>query len=178
MSADTNYGLLQAVLDQSPQGWAVEFGVYSGTSLAMIAEKMPVIGFDSFEGLPEDWRDGFPKGAFDTKGRGPAVPENAMLVVGQFRDTLPWMTTRSLPYLGLVHIDCDLYSSTVSALEFVLPYIGAGTYIVFDEFHGYEGSDHHEAKAWAEFCAKYEVVAEVMGEGPEEKAFLIHEVRK
>ena len=41
MSADTNYELLQAVLDQSPQGWAVEFGVYSGTSLRMIAEKMP-----------------------------------------------------------------------------------------------------------------------------------------
>ena len=58
MSIDTDYAVLRGVLPHVPEwGWAAEFGVYSGYSLDLIAAYKPVIGFDSFEGLPEDWRE-------------------------------------------------------------------------------------------------------------------------
>ncbi len=40
-------------------GIALEFGVAGGATLNLIAQRMPVVGFDSFEGLPEAWRPRF-----------------------------------------------------------------------------------------------------------------------
>lgn len=183
MSADTDYAVLREVLaaidlhSPTKKGWAVEFGVYSGLSLGIISEHMPVIGFDSFEGLPEDWREGFPKGTFDLS-EAPGIragfpPLNAMLVKGWFKDTAPNFL---FPPLRLVHIDCDLYSSAVTALESVVSAIGVGTVVVFDEYHGYPGHEEHEMKAWTEFCLKYRIVAPAIGIGPEEAAFVINKI--
>lgn len=182
MSIDTDYRVLRDVLaDMAAEtatsgvtGWAVEFGVYSGYSLNLIAECMPVIGFDSFIGLPEDWREGFPKGAFgDREGYLPVINPNQMIVPGWFEDS-----TRDFPFpaLSLVHIDCDLYSSTVTALAAVHPHIGPGTIVVFDEFCGYDGWEDHEAKAWAEFCDTHEVTWETIARDGEEVAFVIKQL--
>jgi hypothetical protein len=58
MSIETDYATLRRVLHEHQstlaETWAVEFGVYTGYSLGLIAQRLPVIGFDSFEGLPED----------------------------------------------------------------------------------------------------------------------------
>lgn len=172
MSIDTDYEILRYVLKEyQPEGWAVEFGVYSGYSLNIIAERMPVIGFDSFEGLPEDWRPGFPRGAFNTDGDPTFYPGfNQMLVPGWFENTVPFFP---FPDLSLVHIDCDLYSSTVTALDGVLPYVDSGTIIVFDEFHGYPGSAEHEEKAWNEFVANNNLRYEHLAVGDEELAVRI-----
>lgn len=168
MSIETDYATLRSVIhEHQPVGWAVEFGVYSGYSLAIIAAHMPVIGFDSFEGLPEDWRDGFPKGMFDTQGIPFRIPSNAMAVKGWFEDTVP---TFPFPALGLVHIDCDLYSSTVTALEAVTPYVDIDTILVFDEFHSYPEAAHHEMKAFGEWCAKHVVTVEEIAWGESEHA--------
>ncbi|MCW2690277.1 MAG: hypothetical protein JWR37_5167, partial [Mycobacterium sp.] len=49
-------------------GLAVEFGVAGGTTLAIIVDAVAsdrrVVGFDTFTGLPETWRTGFPAGQF------------------------------------------------------------------------------------------------------------------
>ena len=78
------HATLEHALTLAPaQGLALEFGVYSGQTLKMIAAARgggEVYGFDSFEGLPEPWRSGFPAGAFDTDQL-PDVP-GAELVVG------------------------------------------------------------------------------------------------
>lgn len=174
MSIDTDYATLRRVLHEfNPQGWAAEFGVYSGYSLDIIAARMPVIGFDSFEGLPEDWRDGFPKGMFavlDDERLAPTLPyaPNALIVPGWFEDTVPEFP---FPRLGLVHIDCDLYSSTVTALDAVTEFIHDGTIVVFDEFHSYPGAKDHEEKAFAEWLHRYGIDAEKIAEGAEEAAF-------
>lgn len=171
MSIDTDYEVLRKALGHTRPGWAAEFGVYSGFSLAIISEHMPVIGFDSFEGLPEDWREGFPKGKFAyAPGRYINAQPRQMLVPGWFSETVPGFP---FPPLSLVHIDCDLYSSTVTALDGVRPHIHEGTVVVFDEFHGYEGWEKHEAKAWDEFCTEHEVTASLIDAGPEEASFLI-----
>lgn len=178
MSIDTDYDVLRKVLTQhTPAGWAIEFGVFSGYSLRIIKQHMPVIGLDSFEGLPEHWREGFPAGAFAyEEDQLPPYVNNAMIIPGLFEDTLPMLHDRGLPDLGLVHIDCDLYSSTVTALDGVLPYISVGTYIVFDEYHGYDGWEDHEHKAWIEFCDREGITRSLVAEGEQERAYLIEDI--
>jgi S-adenosyl-L-methionine methyltransferase len=41
-----------------PEGLILEFGVYSGRTINHLASltQQTIFGFDSFEGLPEDWR--------------------------------------------------------------------------------------------------------------------------
>lgn len=156
---------LTHVLGLRPTGHAAEFGVYRGTTLRMIADVMPVTGFDVFTGLPEDWRPGFDRGQFACQA--PEI-EGADLVVGLFADTLPsWKPPAPL---GLVHIDCDLYSSTETVLTHLEPHLGPGCYIVFDEFHGYATAERHEARAWASFEKRTGVDYDVIGHGREQWA--------
>lgn len=171
---EQDYAVLKTVLSEirrgEQPGWGLEFGVATGTTLRMIARVMPVIGFDSFVGLPEDWRPGFPAGFF--KGVRPenTIP-NSTLVEGWFDVTVP-----DYPWpedIALVHIDSDLYSSAKTVFDSVGPAIHPGTYVVFDEFFGYEGCEEHEQKAFSEWVDTYGVEYEVIGHGREQWAVRI-----
>lgn len=138
-------------------GFILEFGVYSGGSINLIAKKNPVntiYGFDSFEGLPEDWRPGFPKKAFDLQGNLPKVLENVVLVKGWFNETLPIWKDKNLSNIALLHIDCDLYSSTQTIFAELTDQIIDGTIIVFDEYFNYPGWQVGEYKAFQEWLLK------------------------
>lgn len=138
-----------------PDGLALEFGVYTGTTLKIIATALPgrlVAGFDSFEGLPEDWRTGFPAGTFDLDGL-PDV-DGADLVVGWFEDTLPPFLAEHPGPVAFLHLDSDLYSSTRTVLDHVGPRLVPGSVIVFDEYFNYPGWERHEHRAWLEYVAR------------------------
>lgn len=154
---------LRHVLALQPRGVALEFGVATGTTLTLIAQHMPATGFDSFQGLPEDWRAGFRRGRFAC-----TPPNHPDLIVGLFAHTLP--TYPVPPDVGLVHIDCDLYSSTAEVLHWIGPHLTPGCYIVFDEYHGYPGCEHHEQKAWNEYTARTTTAWTVIGHGPQQWA--------
>lgn len=165
-------GVLNMIKVDGLKGWGLEFGVATGTTLGIIARDMPVIGFDSFEGLPEDWREGFPKGFFNGV-RPPAEIPNTTLVEGWFEDTVPnydWPDD-----IALVHIDCDLYSSTWTVLKALDGHLKPGTYIVFDEFFGYDGYEKHEERAWTDFVERdaWPVRYDVIGHGREQWAVRI-----
>lgn len=163
IAGDHHYALLEHVLTTYPlDGVAVEFGVGKGESTRLIAQHMPVIGFDSFAGLPEDWRDGYPRGSFAHTP--PTIP-NVRLVVGWYDRTLPGFT---FPDVGLVHIDCDLYSSTATALEYVGPHLKPGTIIVFDEFFNYPEAEQHEQRAFREHVERTNLQWQVIGHGHHE----------
>ncbi|GAA3460364.1 TylF/MycF/NovP-related O-methyltransferase [Saccharothrix longispora] len=137
------------------EGMALEFGVYTGGTLKIIAtarEGRDVYGFDSFEGLPEDWRNGFPAGMFGVDGL-PDV-DGAELVVGWFDDTLPGFLEEHPGPVAFLHVDCDLYSSTRTVLDLVGPRLVPGSVIVFDEYFNYPGWEEHEHKAWMEHVAR------------------------
>ncbi len=147
---------LEHALSLAPtEGMALEFGVYSGRTLIVIAAARgneQVFGFDSFQGLPEDWRSNIPAGTFKT-GHLPDVP-GAELVVGWFEDTLPDFLANHPDPLAFLHLDADLYSSTVTVLEHVGPRLQPGSVIVFDEYFNYPGWEQHEHRAWQEFVAE------------------------
>ncbi|SFW42406.1 class I SAM-dependent methyltransferase [Amycolatopsis australiensis] len=148
----TPHSTLEHALTLAPQGGlALEFGVYSGTTLKIIANARggeSVYGFDSFEGLPETWRSGYPAGTFDMESL-PDVP-GAELVVGWFDDVLPGFLEAHPGPVDFLHVDCDLYSSTKTVLELVGPRLRPGSIVVFDEYFNYSGWQEHEHRAWLE----------------------------
>lgn len=163
------YPMLRYVVAQSV-GSAVEFGVGSGTSTRIIAEHMPVVGFDSGQGLPEDWRPEFPKRSFAY-----GIPEvdNAIIAEGWFGDSLPGFGFDNLGYVGLVHFDADLYSSTATALKYVGPHLRPGCHLVFDEWFGYPTAEQHEQRAWREFADDTGISWTVIGHADEAWAIQI-----
>merc|ERR1719253_745474 len=141
-------------LQQPPiPGLILEFGVFTGTSINLIAQQrpaVPVYGFDSFQGLPGQWRAGFDKGAFDLKGQLPQVAANVQLVPGWFNETLPGFLAQHPEPVSFLHVDCDMYSSTKTIFDLVATRIAPGTVIVFDELVNYPEFRDHELKAFFE----------------------------
>jgi hypothetical protein len=129
------------------KGTWCEFGVFRGESLRFLASQTTttVHGFDAFEGLPEAWA-GLGKGTFTTAGKLPDVPPNVRLHVGYFDATVPEFVRSSPPGpLAFVHVDSDLYSSAVTVLGCLAPYLVPGTIVVFDELLGVFHNDEHAA---------------------------------
>jgi hypothetical protein len=137
-------------LVQSP-GLFLEFGVATGRTISQIAlhsQARQIFGFDSFEGLPDSWRLGFPKGVFS--GPAPPVPPNVSLIQGWFSETLPQFVIEHSEPVAFLHIDCDLYSSTKCIFDSLQSQIGPGCVMVFDEYFNYPGWEAHEHKAFKE----------------------------
>lgn len=120
-------------------GDVVEFGVYNGESLRIIIELFSgdnIFGFDSFEGLPEEWATSedytVPKNFFNLSGNFPSL-DQATLVKGWFSESIPEYK-ENLNQLKFIHIDSDLYSSAKTIFEELNEHIEKGTVIAFDEF--------------------------------------------
>jgi hypothetical protein len=150
--------LLGFALSRAPaEGLVLEFGVEKGASLRHLASLTgrTVHGFDSFEGLPGDWSGTKEAaGAFSLRGRLPRVPDNTRLHVGWFDRTLPEFLGQEPAACALIHVDCDIYSSTATIFSGLRERIQPGTVIVFDEYFNYPGWRQHEYKAFQEFIAQ------------------------
>lgn len=134
----------------------LEFGVYQGRSLrwwstSLTGPEHVLVGFDSFEGLPEAWNSKNPTGHFDRGGAPPKIDDDRVSFrVGWFDDTVPAFDRPGTDSL-IVNVDCDLYSSTKVVLDQVGPWLRPGDLLYFDEF----GDLDHEYLAWLEFTNTY-----------------------
>lgn len=148
----------------------LEFGVFKGESIREWVKlnthnDSRFVGFDSFEGLPEAWRPGQNKGHFDVHGNVPQIEDSRVTFVkGWFENTVPPFARQFCSRNRLVlHLDADLYSSTMLALVHFTPFMSKGTLLIFDEFYDRD----HEYKAfrdWLKMSGKtYRIVAEVDG---------------
>jgi predicted O-methyltransferase YrrM len=159
--------LLKFALSRAPkEGLVVEFGVAKGDSIRNLAGQTPrqVHGFDSFGGLPEDWSGTKEQtGAFTARGKLPKVPENVTLHVGWFDQTLPRFLAANTGPCAFIHVDCDIYASTVTIFEHLQTRIVPGTIILFDEYFNYPGWRAHEYKAFQEFVEKYGISYKYFG---------------
>jgi hypothetical protein len=170
---DTDYDLHEWVattqLDPTllSTGTVLEFGVATGRTLNQFAywlPEKPIHGFDGFEGLPEDWTSRMRKGFF-ARSNLPRVRKNCQLWVGWFDQTLPKFKQQvqlTRP-IALLHVDCDLYSSTKTVLNQLKDNIVPGTVIVFDEYINYPGWQLDEFRAWQEHCRMYGIKYEYIG---------------
>jgi len=134
------------------RGLNLEFGVATGATINFIAKEVApeqVYGFDSFEGLPDDWTPVYRKGHFAQDL--PKVADNVELVVGWFNESLPGFLAEHPGDIAYLHIDCDLYSSTKTIFDLVGDRIRPGSVIVFDEYFNYLTWRDHEHRAFTEF---------------------------
>lgn len=139
---------------EAGDGLILEFGVAGGATINYLAcshalRERRIYGFDSFCGLPEPWAD-YPAGHFACEP--PAVAPNVELVVGLFSETLPSFLEAHEGACALIHIDCDLYASTKTVLEFLTPRIVSGTVIAMDE---YWIVPEHEQRAFEEWLREH-----------------------
>jgi tetratricopeptide (TPR) repeat protein len=137
-------------------GLILEFGVRHGSSIRQLASltSKPIYGFDSFEGLPEDWHEES-KEVYSTKGKIPKVPTHVTLIPGWFEETLPLFLAKHGEDVALINMDCDIYSSTKTVLDLLSARIKKGTIIIFDEYIGNLHWEEDEHKAFKESVAQY-----------------------
>jgi Macrocin-O-methyltransferase (TylF) len=119
----------------------LEFGVAGGASIKLWSQllrnpRSRLHGFDSFLGLPHDWRlEGHPRGYFSRGGRPPEVDDpRVRFFVGWFDETLPSYEWPEYDVL-VVMLDADLYTSTALVLENVKHRLVPGSYLYFDQLH-------------------------------------------
>ena len=158
----------------------LEFGVFKGNSIleyysAYQENKIEhfFFGFDAFKGLPEENLDPYTPwktGDFNLDGViNPKLlnKEGLEIVPGWFSDTLNCKTLEKFgeKKAGLIHIDCDIYTSTLQVLEFIVEneLLVDGTLIVYDDWGAWKQAqlkenqeyDVAEGRAHKEICEKY-----------------------
>ena len=152
-------------LDAAPMDlW--EFGVFRGESLFWWVEHLHnpnsrFVGFDTFTGLPERWRATEPKGAFNVYGRIPETKDaRCSFQAGLFQDTLlPFVNRHDFSRRLVIHLDADLFTSTLFVLTTLARHLKAGDIIFFDNFI----CSLDEFRAFQHYVASYRVQYEVLG---------------
>ena len=155
-----DWALREIAKSPAIEGMYLEFGVGRGESLRKIAKVHFAYGFDSFKGLPENWRKKFPAGYFeltaDQLQEVVSIP-NSELVIGLFEETLPAFIRQrgaSDRAISFAHIDCDLYNSTLTVLKHIGPFLKPGAIVLFDEYYNYPGWKGGEHRALLEWCRR------------------------
>lgn len=147
-----------ALADSTKPGYLLEFGVGGGRSLSWLSkikDGRRLFGFDSFEGLPEDWCMNSeltePAGAFKYD---PPTHKRAELCIGWFEYTIPAWKEEHPGRISFLHIDSDLYSSCKTILTMLNDRICPQTIIVIDDMYGtetYRNWEQGEYKAFNEW---------------------------
>lgn len=144
-----------AIARADPNGLHIELGCWQGASINAMAQYFPerrFYGFDSFEGLPEAWSL-LPQGSFNLNGEVPQGLPNVTFIKGWFDDTLPTFLREHAEPISFLHIDCDLYVSTMSALRIFRNRLRPGTEVVLDDYMLEPGWAKAEHKAFHDFCS-------------------------
>jgi len=126
----------------SLEGAFAELGVYRGGGCKLISlangNKKKIYGFDTFEGLPEmdkeknpDWKKGQLNSSYDDVNNY-LNDRNVKLIKGIFPKTIREMPDEIL--FSFVHIDSDLYESTLAGCEYFYEYMVSGGIILVDDY--------------------------------------------
>jgi hypothetical protein len=93
----------------------------------------------------------------------PALDDSRILFIkGLFQETLPKFLQDNhfeKDRRKVIHMDADLFSSTLYTLTSIAPYLNKGDIIFFDEFN----VPNHEFRAFKMFTESYYIQTEVLG---------------
>jgi len=166
------------------EGDIAEFGSHGRTSgiicrtVKNFRMKKSVHLFDSFEGLPTstqeaDFNSPLVKNQLWGQGasRSGLTPQRLQIMMerflpaeqirifpGWYKDTLSTIPEGTV--YAMIHIDCDLYESTVEVLDYLFSHgmITEGCIILFDDWNSNHASPRFgERKAWRDMTEKYSV---------------------
>jgi Methyltransferase domain len=135
-----------------------EFGVYQGQSMAFWSglnthPSSRFFGFDSFEGLPEDWKNGNLAGSYSARGKIPATDDaRVRFIVGWIQTSLPAFLACHEPRNPVLILnDSDLYSSTLYSLSTMNALTPPGTIVILDDFY----DPLHQYRALHDYASAY-----------------------
>jgi|APSaa5957512493_1039668.scaffolds.fasta_scaffold05042_3 hypothetical protein len=143
----------------------LEFGVYKGESILDMAKlnkhsDSRFFGFDTFTGFPEDWKKGgegngleYQKGGWTANNQIPKTDDERIeFIQGAFQDTLDDFLKQFTPKNKLViHMDADMYTSSLFVLGKLDSCITKNTIIMFDQF----GDLNYEFRAWYDYTRSF-----------------------
>jgi O-methyltransferase len=165
---ENRFQLHEFVINEEVKNQAIdyiEFGVASGTAFKWWVEKNKnpesrFYGFDVFTGLPEDFGV-MKKYHYDTQGSTPKIDDTRVsFIKGLFQDSLPgFLANYKSNQRKVIHLDADLYSSTLFVLTRLIPFLRENDIVIFDEF----GVPTHEFKAFFEIVSAYKLNYEFVG---------------
>ena len=142
LDIDRMFALYQMVLATNHiGGCTAECGVYRGGASLLIASSnnnRPHYALDSFEGLPEVNPEFDPKEqpdfsdvVFKDVQSALSGCENVFFLKGFFTDTFPGISEKKFSF---VHLDGDLYQSTLDCCEFFYPRLIPSARMLFDDY--------------------------------------------
>jgi O-methyltransferase len=161
------------LMNNQIKGHYAEFGVFEGSTTLEACFASRIFGlddleffvFDSFQGLPDlervDGSEVFTKGQFSSsliEFRRNLMRERVdfskfHIFPGFYNRTLPTLKLNKTRF-AFVLVDCDLYSSTVSVLDFLTDKLVQGAIIAFDDWYCYDSPDKGERLAVSEWLAR------------------------
>jgi O-methyltransferase len=168
------YNAFKALRFNGIHGDYAEFGSWGGMTFALAYEESRRHGhgaklwaFDSFRGFPTpreadahpEWAEGkmaITLEQFRAVCASRGIPDEAYTVVpGFYEGTLASMSPTEEPTdIALAYVDCDLYSSTKTVLEFLQPRLKHGMIVAFDDYFCWSSSQlAGERKAMLELSA-------------------------
>lgn len=154
------------------EGYYFEFGCNEANTMRMAWDSFHYlfdfnyVGFDSFEGLPEIaqidqqaiWEKGklaFAEEKFIATCVSYGIPQDRLRTVRGFYDrSLTQQLARELlpKKAAVIYVDCDLYESTVSVLQWIPSFLQLGTIVIFDDWNCFQADpERGERRAWREF---------------------------
>lgn len=127
------------IKDQLPVGNMAELGVYKGGITKFIATLFPnntVYAFDTFEGMPAEMitskdHSYIVPGMFNETNLEYLNNPNIVIKKGIFPDTTRDMEEKTFSF---VHLDVDIYESTLAGLEYFWPRMVRDGIIILDDF--------------------------------------------
>jgi O-methyltransferase len=98
---------------------------------------------------------------YDTAGQTPKIEDDRVTFIkGLFQDSLPRFLNDYKPQQKkVIHMDADLYSSTLFVLTKLIPLLEKDDIIIFDEF----GVPTHEFRAFNDIVLSYNLKYEFLG---------------
>ena len=169
------YNAFQALSFNDIDGDYAEFGCWGGMTFALAyhearrhRHKARLWAFNSFQGLPSlkeagdehpVWKEGAMATSIDEFNAiciSNGIPSDAYSVVPGFYDkTLTRLSPDDAPKnICMAYVDCDLYSSAKTVLQFLAPRLKHGMIIAFDDYFCWSASHiSGERKAMLEFFA-------------------------
>ena len=98
---------------------------------------------------------------YNTAGQTPQVDdERVKFIKGLFQDSLRgFLNSFESKQRKVIHMDADLYSSTLFVLTSLIPFLKKDDIIIFDEF----GVPTHEFLAFTDIVSSYKLNYEILG---------------
>ena len=183
------------VVDSDVQGDYLEFGVFRGRSFILATQlaskysmdQMRFFAFDSFAGLPHSEGETFDTGNYACSEalfkkmlyKAGVNAETTRVIKGFYSDSLTDVVRKQhdLVKASIVHIDCDLYSSTKCVLNFIEELVDEGTVLIFDDWYSFRDEDLDnmgERKAFREWSL-YDQFEEFHELPPSSKSFIMRQ---